>query len=306
MCGSAIDERSAEQEDDGSAPKPAEARPASPAFLSQSKRRDTRNRAVTRKYPGTSRVASRARTQTHDGVRPRPGDASPHAQQVAHTTPAATQMRTCASIVQLAWDCSRRWSSSTTAARRSITFRWASRTKEIGRADFKRGLRAAALGAGRCDRRRSAANESPARQYLPPICSGDTVAALAVTEPGADTAQHALQARRDRDFNLPADGERPISALRHGGDSAHGNARAGCARSERLPAGACRAPALTALSRPSGDSPPKLEGGACASRRAEGAGFGASDAGVRLQPLAHRPDVHRGRPSRASTKPSNT
>jgi cyclohexanecarboxyl-CoA dehydrogenase len=41
-------------------------------------------------------------------------------------------------------------------------------------------------------------------EYLPPICRGDAVAALAVTEPGggSDAAHIRLQARRDGDSYL--------------------------------------------------------------------------------------------------------
>lgn len=75
--------------------------------------------------------------------------------------------------------------------------------EEVGRADINAAyvlLLSALVGAiigGRGDDRQRA-------EFLPPICSGDTVAALAVTEPsgGSDAARVRLQARRDGDSYL--------------------------------------------------------------------------------------------------------
>ena len=99
--------------------------------------------------------------------------------------------------------------------------------EEIGRADFNAAyvlLLSALVGAivsARADDRQRA-------EYLPPICRGDAVTALAVTEPGggSDAAHIRLQARRDGDSYLLS-GEKTSISLGSWADTALVMARTG-------------------------------------------------------------------------------
>src|SRR5229473_2422145 len=144
--------------------------------------------------------------------------------------------------------------------------------EEVGRADFNAayvlllsGLVGAIVNARGDDRQRA--------EYLPPICRGDVVTALAVTEPGggSDAAHIRLQARRDGDSYLLS-GEKTSISLGSWADTALVMARTGT-----------------------------LEQGAHAGRGAHwrrGRRLRPGDAGFRLQPLAYRPDVYRGGPAK--------
>ena len=99
--------------------------------------------------------------------------------------------------------------------------------EEIGRADFNAayvlllsGLVGAIVSARGDDRQRA--------EYLPPICRGETVTALAVTEPGggSDAAHIRMQARRDGDSYLLS-GEKTSISLGSWADTALVMARTG-------------------------------------------------------------------------------
>ncbi|MGZ6254278.1 MAG: acyl-CoA dehydrogenase family protein, partial [Candidatus Binataceae bacterium] len=99
--------------------------------------------------------------------------------------------------------------------------------EEIGRADFNAayvlllsGLVGAIVSARGDDRQRA--------EYLPPICRGDAVTALAVTEPGggSDAAHIRMQARRDGDSYLLS-GEKTSISLGSWADTALVMARTG-------------------------------------------------------------------------------
>src|SRR5260370_36261432 len=98
---------------------------------------------------------------------------------------------------------------------------------EVGRADFNvayvlllSGLVGAIVSARGDDRQRG--------EFLPPICRGETVSALAVTEPGggSDAAHVRLQARRDGDSYLLS-GEKTSISLGSWADTALVMARTG-------------------------------------------------------------------------------
>ncbi len=99
--------------------------------------------------------------------------------------------------------------------------------EEVGRADFNAAyvlllsaLVGAIIGSRGDDRQRAA--------YLPPICSGEAVTALAVTEPagGSDAAHVRLQARRDGDTYV-LNGEKTSISLGSWADTALVMARTG-------------------------------------------------------------------------------
>ena len=178
--------------------------------------------------------------------------------------------------------------------------------EEIARGDFNAAyvlLIAALVGA-------IIARSGDARQqaaFLPPICRGEIITALAVTEPsgGSDAAHIKMQARRDGD-NYVLSGEKTSISFsivrRHRPRAgAHRHRRTGRARRQRILrrsqfTGRSRARAFAtrlARNRPRQLFFDGVRVPAVARIGAEGAGFVAGDAGIRFQPLDDWPDVHR-------------